>query len=212
MLVRAGASGMIYNIFLYGGKRSNDRKPQSAANIVLALSKEIPKKEGYQLYFDNWFSTFEVMLTLKSSKIFTTATFRSSRLQGCPLESDKDLKKQGPGSFEYRTDVNTGLHVVKWFDNKCGLNIFRCKSGKRSPALGRQAEEIFQDIDIGYAVSYGTRCLSNLEDFTNKMMIHDHEEADTLILLHAVDVSARKKLTLYLIYIFPISIQLLGKQ
>jgi len=152
------------------------------------------------------------MLTLKSSKIFATATFRSSRLQGCPLESDKDLKKQGPGSFEYRTDVNTGLHVVKWFDNKCGLNIFRCKSGKRSPALGRQAEEIFQDIDIGYAVSYGTRCLSNLEDFTNKMMIHDHEEADTLILLHAVDVSARKKLTLYLIYIFPISIQLLGKQ
>ena len=32
-------------------------------------------------------------------------------------------------------------------------------------------------------------------DFAHEMMTHDHEEADTLLLLHAADVSARKPFT-----------------
>ena len=38
---------------------------------------------------------------------------------GCPLASYKELKKEGRGLFDYRTDVNSGFHVVKWYDNKC---------------------------------------------------------------------------------------------
>ena len=55
---------------------------------------------------------------LKSFGIFSTATFRTNRLSGCPLPTEKDLKKQGRELFDYRTDVNTGLHVAKWFSNK----------------------------------------------------------------------------------------------
>ena len=36
-----------------------------------------------------------------------------------------------------------------------------------------------------------TQCVSNLGSFAEEMLVHDHEEADTLILLHAVDVSER---------------------
>ena len=32
--------------------------------------------------------------------------------------SKKDLKKCGHGSFDYRTDCNTGTYLLKWFD-KC---------------------------------------------------------------------------------------------
>ena len=59
------------------------------------------------------------MLALKLSGIFSTATFRTNCLNSCSLSTEKELKKQGRGSFDYRTDGNTGLHVVKWFDNKC---------------------------------------------------------------------------------------------
>ena len=52
----------------------------------------------------------------------------------------------------------------------------------------------------GYAVSYTTKCISNLEDFAQEMMTHDHEEADKLLLLHAADVSARNSLTELHIY------------
>ena len=118
-LVRAGQLGMIYDFFIYGGKNNNGGNPLTAKDIVLKLSKDIPKNEGFQLYFDNWFSTMELMFALKSFGIFSTATFRTNRLNGCPLSTEKELKKQDRGSFDYRTDGNTGLHVVKWFNNKC---------------------------------------------------------------------------------------------
>ena len=50
--------------------------------------------------------------------ILATATFTMNRLAGCPLMSDKDLKKEGGGSFDYRTDMNLMLRIAKWHDNK----------------------------------------------------------------------------------------------
>ena len=45
--------------------------------------------------------------------------FCTNYLNGCPLASDKELKKEECGSHDYRNDANSGLHVVKWYDNKC---------------------------------------------------------------------------------------------
>ena len=116
--MRAGQSGMIYDFFIYGGKNDNGGNSLTAKDIVLKLSKDILKNEDFQLYFDNWFSIMELILALKSFGILLTATFRTNRLNGCPFSTGKELKKQGRGSFDYRTDGNTGLRVVKWFDNK----------------------------------------------------------------------------------------------
>ena len=60
-LVRAGESG-IYHFFLYSGKNSTSRNSCYAEAIVLRPLKGIPKNEGYRLFFDNWFSIFDVIL------------------------------------------------------------------------------------------------------------------------------------------------------
>ena len=91
-LVRAGESGIIYDPVLYMIFSS------MRVSIVFKLSERIPKNKGYRLFFDNWFSTCNLMLQLKSSGIFTTATFRTNHLKGCPLTSDKELKKEEHGS------------------------------------------------------------------------------------------------------------------
>ena len=54
--------------------------------------------------------------------------------------------------------------------------------------LSEAAIKKFRTIGIDYAVSFTTQCISNLEGFAEEMLVHDHEEADTLILLHAADV------------------------
>ena len=59
------------------------------------------------------------MVQLKSIGILSTATFRTNRLKGCPIASDKELKKEGRGSYDYRSDVNSGVYVIKWHDHKC---------------------------------------------------------------------------------------------
>ena len=57
--------------------------------------------------------------------------------------------------------------------------------------LSEAAIKKFRTIGIDYAVSFTTQCISNLEGFAEEMLVHDHEEADTSILLHAADVSTR---------------------
>ena len=80
---------MIYDFFIDGGKNDNGGSPLTAKDIVLKLSKDIPKNKGFQLHYDNWFSTMELMLALKSFGIFLTTTFRTNRLNGCPLLTEK---------------------------------------------------------------------------------------------------------------------------
>ena len=66
--------------------------------------------------------------------------------------------------------------------------------------MAEKAIANFENVNGGYAVSYATKCISNLEDFVHEMMTHDHEEVDTLLLLHAADVSARSSFTELHIY------------
>nr|XP_047122949.1 piggyBac transposable element-derived protein 3-like [Hydra vulgaris] len=119
MFVRSGSSGIIYDFFLYCGAKSSGREDCSAENVVLRLAERIPKNLNFKLCFDNWFCTLSLCLKLKKIGILTTATIRTNRIAKCPLLSEKDLKKQGWGSFSYKVDANSGLLLLRWFDNKC---------------------------------------------------------------------------------------------
>lgn len=46
------------------------------------------------------------MLSLKASGIAAIVTFRTNRLKNCPLATGKELKSQGRGSYDYRTDAH----------------------------------------------------------------------------------------------------------
>ena len=85
-LVRAGEPGIIYPV-LYMISSS------VGVSIILKLSERIQKNKGYRLFFDTWFSTCNLMLQLKSSGIFTTATFLTKHLKGCPLQIKNSRRK-----------------------------------------------------------------------------------------------------------------------
>ena len=117
--VRAGKSGIIYDFFFYTGAGSTGKKSCSAKDVVLRLCENVPKHCNYKMFFDNWFSTLDLCLELKDLGILSTATIRSNRLAGCPLKSEAELKKEGRGSVSYQTDLNSGITVTRWYDNKC---------------------------------------------------------------------------------------------
>ena len=62
-LVRAG---IIYDFFLRRGKNSTGGNSFSAGAIVLKLSDRIPRNQGFRIFFDNWFSTLDLMVQLKA--------------------------------------------------------------------------------------------------------------------------------------------------
>ena len=60
------------------------------------------------------------LFELKDMGILTSSTFRRNRTKDCPLPTEEVMKKnRSRGDFEYQTEQNTGLHIVRWLDNKC---------------------------------------------------------------------------------------------
>ena len=103
----------------YAGQKSAGREKCGVSEEVPRLVEKLPKNQNFELFMNNWFSTLPLLSELKTMLILSIATFCSNRFGGCPLMSEKDLKKCGRGWFDYRTDYNTGTHLLKWFDNKC---------------------------------------------------------------------------------------------
>ena len=98
--------------------------------------------------------------------------------------------------FTYKVTDNTNISGTT---SKMFLSHVKTKN-ELTIYLAEKAITNFENVNGGYAVSYKTKCISNLEDFAQEMITHNHDEVDTLLLLHAADVSARKLFTELHIY------------
>ena len=182
-MVCAGRSGIIYDFFMNGGKHSTGTYKCGAENLVLRLVQNIPKHQNYQVFFDNWFSTFPLLLKLQSMGILATATFRMNRLAGCPLMSDKDFKKEGHWSVDYRTNMNLMLHVVKWHDNKA-VTVASTFGGVGASSTKKRWDAKSKDhVDVSYP--------DMIRDSNQSMGGVDL--SDMLIALYHVDIQTRKR-------------------
>lgn len=119
-LVRAGASGYMYDFYVYAGKGEPDPESnlQKSAQVVSKLCKDLPSDMKHKIFFDNWFTTVELLHYLKSKGLLGVGTIRQNRIHNCPLKSTKDLEKEGRGAMDYRTDNNSGIVIARWVDNK----------------------------------------------------------------------------------------------
>ena len=61
--------------------------------------------------------------------------------------------------------------------NKEGLTVY----------LSKYLKDYFEDSNRQYVLSYENKSVSNVVGCSNELQEHDHEEADTLIILRAVD-------------------------
>ena len=86
-------------------------------DFVVKLCETLPQNQNFKVYFDNFFTFLELQLMLKRQGIMSTGTVRSNRLRGCLLKTEKELKKEGRGSYDCAVDANSGLSVVRWFDS-----------------------------------------------------------------------------------------------
>ena len=109
---------MMYDFFLYTGAATKDGKKVKVTGPypVRELLKTLPKKQHYRVY--NWFCTLDLCRELKSLGFLVSATARSDRIGKCPIMVQKDLKKESRGSYNYHTDMGSGLVIMKWFNSK----------------------------------------------------------------------------------------------
>lgn len=87
------------------------------------------------------------------------------------------------------TNISMKL-FLSHIDTKQDLTVF----------LTNKVIEKLSSMNIPYVVTYDTKSLTNISDLKIDMHDHDHEEADTLIILHATKVGLRLPFSKSIIY------------
>lgn len=126
---------MVHDFILYTGATTfegirlaeEDEALGLGAKVVLHLCESISRPNESIVYFDNFFTSLELISRLKERySLHSLGTIRSNRLRGCSLKDDKSLLKEGRGSFDYKVDNVAGLAIVKWADNKTNTCKLLC--------------------------------------------------------------------------------------
>ena len=117
-----GTSGQMLDFILYQGSTTGlDHSHSSvfgqSGAVVLKLSERIREK-NCQLYFDNYFSNYNVLQVLRNNYIYATCTARLNRFNNPLFSSDKEMKRRGRGSSEEVISQDGEVIMTKWFDNK----------------------------------------------------------------------------------------------
>ena len=116
---RNGTSGMMYEgVPDPNSEVQFEKTGYCGGDIVMRLIDNLPKQKSYKLVFDNYFNFIELLIKLKEQEIWDIGTLRADRMRQCKLKTEKELKKEGRGSFDGAIDLNSGVSIVRWYANK----------------------------------------------------------------------------------------------
>ena len=120
---RCSSTGFLHDFDIYQGRGTGidgDNKDACGlgGKVVLQLCKSITSGPNYNIFADNYFSSFRMVEELMKQGFHYVGTIRGSRLHGTPLVSEADRKKQGRGSMSCVYKKNRNIVLVRWFDNK----------------------------------------------------------------------------------------------
>lgn len=99
------------------GQSQNEEKIPLGSKVVLDLLKVVPKPSDHIVFFDNFFTSFDLLAELRELGFRSTGTVRDNRTKKCPLSSPKEMKKMPRGSYEHKCDKKGNILVVRWKDN-----------------------------------------------------------------------------------------------
>lgn len=116
------SKGMVYDMLLYQGKSTEIdpnflKKYGLGASVVLKLVESLEKNKHF-LFFDNFFSSYNLFNSLDYLGIKSAGTIRLNRFPKVPIISDKDLAKLGRGASYEVSSKDNKIGIIKWCDNK----------------------------------------------------------------------------------------------
>ncbi|CAH1968148.1 unnamed protein product [Acanthoscelides obtectus] len=113
----------LVNFDIYQGKSPRPNEPyeaafgKAAAPLVVMLDKLPTRNLPYQLYVDNLFTSFNLLVYLKERGYGVTGTIRENRVpKDFPLEK-KSMTKANRGTLVAKIDKEDGIILMRWIDN-----------------------------------------------------------------------------------------------
>ena len=115
----ASSSGYVYSFDLYLGKSATYNKGLGlGGSVVMKFMNEVEELPCSHIYFDNFFTSLNLLVELKNLGITGTGTVRQNRVSKCPLTHVKRFQKQPRGDFETYLHSVSGILCTQWNDTK----------------------------------------------------------------------------------------------
>lgn len=110
------SNGYPYKMEIYSGKQNGAKADAPlGSRVVMDMLSVVEQPEQHEVFFDNFFTSYNLMNQLTSLKIRAVGTIRENRTGGCPLRSAKDMKKTERGTYDFRS--NGRIFVCRWNDS-----------------------------------------------------------------------------------------------
>ena len=113
--VLVSSTGLPYHVEIYEGKSPNAEDVPLGERVVKTALKTCDNPVNHSVFFDNFFSSYKLLVDLDVKGFRATGTMRNNRIGKCPLADVSDMKKTERGSYDFRSASN--LEIVRWNDN-----------------------------------------------------------------------------------------------
>lgn len=135
-------------------------------SVVAKLSDCLPPAEDkYTLYFDNFFTSLNLLQFLSTKNMKATGTVRANRVDNCPVLPVDKFKKMDRGTFDYRLDSLSGIIVTRWNDNSVVTLASNCHGIEPLGTAKRwsRSERKFVDITQPYVIDRYNRHMGGVD-------------------------------------------------
>ncbi|KAJ4446621.1 hypothetical protein ANN_13318 [Periplaneta americana] len=106
------SSGYPYAMEIHSGKKDSENQGPLGTCVVTGLLSVVRDPIQVEIYFDNFFTSYNLLKELKDMKIKATGTVREERTGHCSLTPSQTSER---GTFDYRCDGD--VYICRWNDN-----------------------------------------------------------------------------------------------
>lgn len=113
------SDGYVYKFIPYAGATPKKEKSNlgMGGEVVVELLSIVDDPGNHEVYFDNFFSSYKLLLSLQKKGFYATGTVRENRTNHCPFEPLKSMSKKPRGTYDEFFDKTTNMSLVRWNDN-----------------------------------------------------------------------------------------------
>lgn len=144
------SDGYLFQFIPYGGKSVINAKREFGlgGQVVIDLLKVIENRNSHKIYFDNFFTSFNLLVHLRNEGYFATGTVRENRILKCPLETNKSMGKKQRGAMDSCYDHANEIGVIRWNDNSVVTMATNCESARPNVMVKRYNRKEKREISI----------------------------------------------------------------
>ncbi len=140
--------GYPYRLEIYCGKKcvASDSATSNATSVgervVMDMLDICEDPSRHEIYFDNFFTSVNLLEKLSDKNIRATGTIRRNRTAKCPLQEEKVFKKKARGEYEFKSTDK--VVVVSWNDKRVvnvASNFESCQPVRQCSRYSTQRRE-----------------------------------------------------------------------